>query len=311
LLGLVGFILKVSIDDTKQQKTTEDLKIKRVSDLEAETARKDTEMKKMMDERQKLEDEFFKVKDEIEVFRKENSELTLKMKSLEKSKEDLSEIKADSKQKDTLLQQETVARQKLQGELSLRDLEADKLEKEIERLKNELKSKSEVYEGLKGQYNELEAEIQKIREGALNKSEPVKMTAPKLEPPIFEKPQAAPAPEAPPLVAPLVPLPKPIPPVAQPAFPVAPTASPAAPKSVPPQKSDELPGFPKPSETKIELKQGVPSDTDFLKAQASAGPEKKEPEKKTPEKDKASKFKKETLIPGFQPKKDHPEEPAA
>lgn len=96
--------------------------------------------------------------------------------------------------------------------------------------------------------------------------------------------------------------------------------------------SDEIPGFPKESQTKVELKKGVPSDMDFLKAEspkktdeeikftninrpASQEP-KKEPQapaaepKKEP-KDK-SKIKREVLIDGFHPKPPPPpKEPAS
>ena len=93
--------------------------------------------------------------------------------------------------------------------------------------------------------------------------------------------------------------------------------------------SEEIPGFPQQKDVKIDTKQGVPSDTDFLKAQPQP-PQKTEetpfkedtivPEgtfkltnvnkpasqtraeyKKPQEKDK-SKSKRETLIPGFHPK---------
>ena len=57
--AIVGMIFKFSTDDVKQKKTTEDIKGRRINDLESELSRKDIEMKKMMDERQKMEEEFF------------------------------------------------------------------------------------------------------------------------------------------------------------------------------------------------------------------------------------------------------------
>lgn len=262
-LALVGFIFKFSTDDVKQQKDVEDAKVRHIADLETEMGRKDVEMKKMMEERQRLEDEFFKARDEASVFKKDNAELTAKLKQLERSKDDSAGVRDELKQKDVMLHQETVARQKLQGELSL--------------MESELKKTTEMYEGLKLQFNEIEAELQKAHEP------PKKADAPKPEPPKIDEPK----PEA---------------------------ANAEAPKV---------------EVTKIEIKKDVPSDTDFLKA----GPSKKTDEPlpgaagaiqegafkltninkpsnptKPQDKDK-QKSKRETLIPGFQPK-EHPEPPA-
>ena len=274
-LALVGFIFKFTTDDSKQQKDVEDAKVRHIADLEAEMGRKDVEMKKMMEERQRLEDEFFKARDESSVFKKDNAELTAKLKQLERSKEDSSGAKDELKQKDAMLAQETVARQKLQGELSLRE--------------SELEKTTEMYEGLKLQFNEIEAELQKAHEP------PKKVEAPKPEPPKAEPPKLE--------------LPKP-----------------SFPNVEPPKPEAANTEAPKVEVTKIEIKKDVPSDTDFLKA----GPAKKTDEPmpgaiqegafkltninkpsnppKPQDKDK-QKSKRETLIPGFQPK-EHPQPPA-
>ncbi len=297
-LALVGFIFKFTTDDSKQQKDVEDAKVRHIADLESEMGRKDVEMKKMMEERQRLEDEFFKARDESSVFKKDNAELSAKLKQLERSKEDSSGAKDELKQKDIMLQQETVARQKLQGELSLRESELDKLEKESQSLKAEFKKTTEMYEGLKLQFNEIEAELQKVHEP------PKKVEAPKPEPPkAVEQPKLE--------------LPKAQPPMVEP------------PKVEPPKIEPPKVEAAKVEVTKVDIKKDVPSDTDFLKA----GPAKKTDEPlpgapgaipegafkltninkpsappKPQDKDK-SKSKRETLIPGFQPK-EHPEPPA-
>ncbi|MFH0941018.1 MAG: hypothetical protein V1840_04100 [Candidatus Omnitrophota bacterium] len=272
-LALVGFIFKFTTDDSKQQKDVEDAKVRHIADLESEMGRKDVEMKKMMEERQRLEDEFFKARDESSVFKKDNAELTAKLKQLERSKDEL-------KQKDVMLAQETVARQKLQGELSL--------------MESELEKTTEMYEGLKLQFNEIEAELQKAHEP------PKKVEAPKPEPPKTEEPKPEPLK------------------VEQP--------KPSFPNVEPPKSEAANAEAPKVEVTKIEIKKDVPSDTDFLKA----GPAKKTDEPmpgaiqegafkltninkpsnppKPQDKDK-QKSKRETLIPGFQPK-EHPEPPA-
>lgn len=327
-LGLIGFGVKFTLDESKREKNVESAKDRKVSDLETEIGRKDLELKKLMEERQRLEDDFFKAKDEAGILKKENSEMAQKAKAQEKAKEETSELKSEIKQKDLMLQQETVARQKLQGELSLRDMEADKLTKEIDDLKKELKSRTDMHEGLKGQYNELEAELQKIHQ-------------PKVEPKI-EQPKAEPKieqPKAEPKVEPKVePRPEPPKPEVKIETKIEPKPQPK-PEIKPEPKSEvktpeEIPGFPKQKDAKIDIKQGVPSDTDFLKAQPQP-PQKTEetppgkedtivPEgtfkltnvnkpasqipaepKKPQEKDK-SKSKRETLIPGFHPK-DHTE----
>jgi archaellum component FlaC len=301
LIGLVVFFFKFSSDDAKQQQNTDDAKARKISDLETEMARKDVEMKKMMEERQKLEEEFFKVKDQVDIFKKENSELMVKIKALEKIKEESGESKTDLKQKDMMLQQETVARQKLQGEVSLKEMELEKMGKELESLKTELKTKTQMFDGLKGQYNEIEAELQKVREDALKKKEP------KSEP--ISEPKPEPKPEVKPEVKPEI-------------------------KPEVKQEHEEIPGFPKQADVKIGIGQGVPKDTDFLKAEPAkdagkaAGDiaegafkltnvnkpaaEKKEAPKVAPgkpqEKDK-SKSKREVLIDGFHPKPPpHPQE---
>ncbi|PIZ83448.1 MAG: hypothetical protein COX96_07725 [Candidatus Omnitrophica bacterium CG_4_10_14_0_2_um_filter_44_9] len=304
-LVLVGFIFKFTTADSKQQKDVEDAKVRHIADIEAEMGRKDVEMKKMMHDRQRLEDEFFKARDESSVFKKDNSELTAKLKQLERLKEDFSGVRDELKQKDIMLAQETLARQKLQGEVSLRESELDKLKIESQGLKAELKKTVEMYEGLKLQFNEIEAELQKAHEppkkaeapkpGSLKielpRPEPAKAEASKVEQsmPEFQK------------VEPFKPEPR------------------KAETSVP-DTADV---------TKVNIKKDVPSDTDFLKA----GPSNKTDEQmpgaiqegafkltninkpsnlskpsKPQDKDK-QKSKKETLIQGFQPK-EHPKSPA-
>jgi hypothetical protein len=280
-LALVGFIFKFTTDDTKQQKDVEDAKVRHIADLETEMGRKDVEMKKMMEERQRLEDEFFKARDEASVFKKDNAELTTKLKQLERSKDDSAGARDELKQKDVLLAQETVARQKLQGELSL--------------MESELEKTTQMYEGLKLQFNEIEAELQKAHEP------PKKAEAPKPEPPKIEQPK--------PLEPPKAELPR--------------SELPKIEQPKPDQPRSEAA---KVEVTKVDIKKDVPSDTDFLKA----GPSKQTDEPmpgsiqegafkltnvnkpanppKPQDKDK-QKSKRETLIPGFQPK-EHPQPPA-
>ena len=112
-------------DDDKRSKTLDDAKGKRIADLEAEVGQKDGELKKALAEAQRLEEEFYKAKDEADIAKKDVSELQAKLKSLEKDKSETTELKNDNKQKELMLQQETVARQKLQGELSLKDIEIE------------------------------------------------------------------------------------------------------------------------------------------------------------------------------------------
>ncbi len=171
LIALVVVILKSSTEETSRQKILEETKAKRVSDLEAEASRKDLELKKAMDERQRLEDEFFKAKDELEIFRKENTELAAKAKQLDKMKEELAQVKTEAKQKEMLTSQEMTARQKLQGELSLREIELEKQGKEIQDLKAQLATKTQMHEGLKGQFSELEAEVLRLREDLIKRGE--------------------------------------------------------------------------------------------------------------------------------------------
>ena len=187
-----------------------------------------------------------------------------------------------------------------------------------------------MFEGLKGQFNELENELAKIREGAL------------------KKPSAEPSGEAPKISEP--------PAKEEPKIKDRSVIEKAMQKVKPPEapkKDEEVPGFPRVSkvpEDKTKARPGVPSDTDFLKAQPTKLPEEtsvleglkvpeapkapvpgvppvpgippvpgvppgtfkltnvnkpKEPEKPK-EKDK-TKSKRETLIPGFHPKEQPPE----
>jgi len=277
-LALVGFIFKFTTDDTKQQKDVEDAKVRHIADLETEMGRKDVEMKKMMEERQRLEDEFFKARDEASVFKRDNAELMTKLKQLERSKDDSAGARDELKQKDAMLQHETVERQKLQGALSLKE--------------SELKKTIEMYEGLKLQFDEIEAELQKAHEP------PKKIEAPKPELPKIEQPEPEPLKIEQPEPEPLkIEEPKPEPPKAE---------------------------VDKVDITKVDIKKDIPSDTDFLKA----GPSKKTDEpmpgaipegafkltnvnkpSNPPKPQDKQKSKRETLIPGFQPK-ERPEPPA-
>ncbi|MFA5039339.1 MAG: hypothetical protein WC732_06630 [Candidatus Omnitrophota bacterium] len=381
-LGLVAMILKTSSEDAKKSKVVEDAKGRRISDLEAQLLQKDGELKKVMEERQKLEDEFFKAKDDAEIFKRENTELLQKLKTLEKQKEETGPLREELKQKEAIAHQETVARQKMEGELSLRETEIEKTQKERDSLKADLKAKSDLYEGLKGQYDELEAEVQKLREAQIKikaetpkaepankpvqapeaselpkpeipKAEPPKAESPKAEPPKPELPkaesllpeapkaglpegQAFPGESAKPETPKNDPAPKPGPFSLRDAGPKGPQA--AEPRAQQPKPSgntaDEIPGFPKADQTKVDIKKDVPGDVEFFKVQpkkedeasgeteapfkltnvnkpsapaaqpsekkdAAAGSQQKPPEK--------SKTKRETLIPGFQPKEDKPE----
>jgi predicted nuclease with TOPRIM domain len=194
LLALVGLAVKFSSEETGQQKKLEDAKNRKIADLETEIARRDTEFKKIKADYQKLEDEFFKAKDDADIFKKENTEITQKAKQAEKLKEESGSLREELKQKETILQQEIIARQKLQGEVSLADAENEKLKKEVERVNNELKSKTEMFDGLKGQFNELENELEKIGMGQVKppKVEPLKVEPQKVEPPKVKPPKAEP-----------------------------------------------------------------------------------------------------------------------
>jgi hypothetical protein len=299
LLALVGLVLKFSGEESKWQKISEDSKSKKLSDLEAEISHRDKDLKKTMEERQKLEDEFFKVKDDADILKKENLEMAQKIKLLERTKEEFSESKAEIKQRDMLIEQETLACQKLQGELALKDQEALKLAKELEVLRGELKTKTEMFDGLKGQFSELEGELQRAREEmakskfkepglpekkAEQKEGPVpvvkKEAAPvqalgeekKKEDEVSIKPSEEKEKEETPKEKPEVKsseqdvLKKPaqlgdvlVPKKAVPSEPVLKAG-----------ESKEIPGFPKKTETKIDIKQGVPKDTDFLKTSSDA-----------------------------------------
>lgn len=335
LLALVGLAVKFSSEETGQQKRLDDAKSKKISDLEAEIARRDAEFKKVKTDYQKLEDEFFKAKDDADIFKKENTDMTQKVKQADKLKEEWTVAKEELKQKEAVLQQEIIARQKLQGELSLQDAEYEKSKKEIDRLNSELKAKKEMFDGLKGQFDELENELQRVRMSG--EAKPLKAEPPKAELPKAELPKVEPPKSEPPKVEPPKPeSPKPEPPKkvepprAEPPKKVEPP-KPEPPKAAPP-KHEEIPGFPTKQQpgAKIDASQPVPSDMEFLKA---VPPAKKEEPPKTPaadiaegafkltnvnkpspsaseapdtKKDKA-KSKKETLIPGFHPKEEHPE----
>ncbi|MFH0877942.1 MAG: hypothetical protein V1863_06955 [Candidatus Omnitrophota bacterium] len=367
VVGVLGYAFKFTSDEEKQKQAVEDGKSKKISDLEAQAGRLNAGLKKATEERQKLEDEFFKFKDEADITKRENEELLNKIKQLEKAKEEASYLKGELKQKDLMLQQETVARQKLQGELSIAQNESDKFKAEVD-------AKTKMHEGLKGQFEELENELlklkfsgtqpQKAKEAAADVIKPVEPKPVESKPPApkpveEQKPQEAkqekvpPAPQAPKVDKPVESKP-PAPP--KPPEPEKPKEvvlekpkepkqdkgpiEPEAPKAFQPfeikppvSKSSEPPlGFPPQSAAKIETKKDVPSDTDFLQAKSAPKPAEpidsgiqegafkitnvnkpkppeQPPEKKEPEKDK-SKHKRETLIPGFQPKKESPHEPA-
>ncbi|MFB3919765.1 MAG: hypothetical protein ACE14U_06845 [Candidatus Velamenicoccus archaeovorus] len=351
-LGLVALILKTSSDDAQKGKAAEDAKARRITDLESQLLQKDGELKKLMEDRQKLEEEFFKAKDDAEIFRRENADLQQKAKQSDKFKEELAVFKDEVKQKDMIAQQETIARQKMEGELSLRESEFEKVQKELEVVKAQLKTKSEMFDGLKGQYNELEAEIQNLRMAGLEKAkgQPAPKTEPpKPEPPKTEPPQADPqkieSPKAEPPQGeeklktesprpePLRPetyfkleVPKPEaaksePPKAESPKPEAPKVGPLkteqtslrAPDQVPSKakdetiekkfgidtgvekkdsgpealKSDEIPGFPKSQQVKLDIKKGVPGDVEFFKAET---PKAEEEKPKTPPADEPFKF---------------------
>jgi len=340
LLALVGLALKFSSEETGQQKRLDDARSKKISDLEAEIARRDTEFKKIKADYQKLEDEFFKAKDDADIFKKENTDMIQRVKQADKLKEELTAVKDELKQKDAVLQQEIIARQKLQGELSLQDSEIEKTKKEIDRLNNELKAKIQMFDGLKGQFDELENELQRVRMGEQvkpPKAEPPKAEPPKAEPPKAEPPKAEPPKAESILKQPLVfkkeEKPASLKEIAAPAKEDKPqeVAKKQADTLGLSQKHEDIPGFPlKQPGAKADAKQPVPSDMEFLKA---VPPEKKEDNPKAPvadvsegafkltnvnkpsppasqtpdaKKDKA-KSRRETLIPGFHPKEEHSE----
>ena len=58
------------------------------------------------------------------------------------------------------------------------------LQQEIERLKKELSLKEELYQGLKGQYDELERDVEKIT----NQPQPTETAQPKTQEPTSNKP---------------------------------------------------------------------------------------------------------------------------
>jgi hypothetical protein len=366
--GIVFVAFKFLSDDDKRTKSLEDAKGKRIADLEVEVGQKDTELKKALAEVQRIEEEFYKAKDEADIAKKDVSELQAKLKSLEKERNEVVDLKNNLKLNDQMLQQETLARQKLQGELSLKDSEVDQKAREVEQFRKEaekiaiaLKDKDKLLEGLKGQYNELEGELQKI-----------KMAQPQ------ETPKASIASEASEMHKPAesseAPGPVKVPWSSQinemltssaalkasesdgigemlkasgsSEPPKAPVVQEAPKSAVPPKASKPLKAFepieplkPQPPAsaevkinqgfgfTKAELRQGVPSDTDFLKASSPQKPAEVTPEipdgtfKLTnvnkpqgtvpvDEKKDKSKSKRETLVPGFQPKeKSLPETP--
>ncbi len=301
LLAAVGLSFKFSTDEAKEKTKTDDAKAKRIADLEAELGRKDQELKKALGEIQRIEDAYYQAKNDVDIAKKESSELTARLKQAEKTKDDQGQTREDLKQKGIMLEQETTARQKLQGEISLRERELEKKSKSIEELEKkltevqaQLKTKTEMYDGLKGQLAELEAEPPETG------GKP-----PKPRPPMSEPPKPEPVRPEPPKPAPT----KPEPP------------KPESPKPKPPEDSRGGPGV---GFTKSELKQGIPSDTDFLKAKPAPKPEglagdipegtfkitninKPEPppsseDEKRKKDTQNPKPNRETLIPGFQPK---------
>lgn len=178
LIGIVVMFFKFSSEEAKQQKNLEDAKSRKISDLEASLARKDIELKKLMEERQKLEDDFFKAKDDADIAKRENADLVQKAKQAEKLKEESAALKQENKQKEAVYQQEVTARQKLQGELAL-------LETELEKIKKQLKEKAEIYDGLKGQYDELGDELQRLQKMRMQEVRPAeeKSSGKELPPP--------------------------------------------------------------------------------------------------------------------------------
>jgi len=276
LLAAVGLFFKFSTDEGKEKTKTDDAKAKRIADLEAEQGRKDQELKKALGEIQRIEDAYYQAKNDVDIAKKESSELTARLKPLEKSKDDQGQAKEELKQKSMLLDQETTARQKLQGEIALRERELEKtaetirgLEKKLAEAEAQVKAKTEMYEGLKGQFAELEAEVQKSGlKGAQD---------PKQGPPDAESPKNGDEP------------PKPEPPKPEP------------PKPAPPK-----PEPPKPEGPVGDIPEGTFKLTNVNKpAPPASGDEKKENKDK-----EKSKSRRETLIPGFQPKEKRlPEEP--
>ncbi len=309
LLAAVGLSFKFLTDESKEKTKTDDAKAKRITDLEAELGRKDQELKKSLGEIQRIEDAYYQAKNDVDIAKKESSELAVRLKQTERSKDDQGQAKDELKQKSMLLEQETVARQKLQGEITMREMELEKLEKKLAEAEAQVKAKTQMYEGLKGQFAELEAELQKG---------PAKPKSPETG----DKPPEPPKPQPPKPEPPKPEPPKPEPPKPQPPKPEPPKPEP--PKPEPPETGGPGVGF-----TKEELKKGVPSDTDFLKAKPAPkpeGPAADVPEgtfkitnvnKPAPPKDedkdkekKKPKSNRETLIPGFQPKEKRlPEEP--
>lgn len=300
LVVIVVFFLKFSGDEAKREKNIESAKDKRLAELDAEVLRKDGEMKKMMEERQKLEDEFFKTRDEIDILKKENTEISARLKLQEKLKDDLAELKNEIKQKDAMVHQETVTRQRLQGEISLKELEREKLQNALEAAKAELKSKTEMYEGLKSQFEELESEVQRAGEENLKKQRseekgPAHATAGSPSTPApesqdgmkrkdeVEGTQGAPAAEIPAQPVTETEQPKegaPQPKPSQPSVEKNDSNPPALQAESKPQASgpDEMPGFSGASGTKIKLGGGAPSDTDFLASPLQSPADVKDPQ---------------------------------
>lgn len=284
LAAIVVFFFKFSGDEEKRDKNIENAKDKRLAELDAEVLRKDGEMKKMMEERQKLEDEFFKTRDEMDIFKKENTEMGARLKQQDKLKDEVAELKNDIKQKDAMIHQEMVARQRLQGELSLKDMEREKAQAALEAAKVELKSKAEMYEGLKGQFEELECEIQRkgeenLRQGRPEKKGPAPVpqelpsaAGPGAKEDVKQEPQKQDAASGAGIAAqpasekekPDGPAPRP-----EPAHPPIEKndSKPPSRQTDPNPKSpgpEEVPGFSGASGTKIMLGGGTTSDTDFL-----------------------------------------------
>jgi archaellum component FlaC len=286
-LALAGMIVRLSAEESKQKQGLEEAKKKRLDDFESEAGRKDSELKRIMEEHKRIEEEFFKVKDEVDIYKKDNSELMQKVKHLEKAREEIEVLKADLKQREGLIQQETLNRQKAQGELSVKDCECEKLRKDLAELKEVLRFKTQMYEGLKGQFEELETEVQKVREEALEKQEVSKeepqdggpgIAGVQPEEPQQKEPESeeikpeAPGPQEPP---------------SEESGPERPRsvelnevtesreAKSEVPKPEEPRQqaleekggSEDIPGFSSATDIKMDIKKEMPSDTDFLKAQ--------------------------------------------
>jgi len=278
LLAAVGLSFKFLTDDKKELTRVEDAKAKRIADLEADLGRKDAELKKSLGEIQRIEDAYYQAKNDVDVAKKEGSELSARLKQAEKAREEQGQAKDEVKLKAAALEQETVARQKLQGQLAMADSEAEKakakvseLEKKVLDLQADLKAKNETLEGLKGQFSELEAEVQKSGLKAVEKSKP---ESPKSEPPKVEPVKAEP--------------PKPQPPKAEPPKSEPPkieSPKPQPPKVEPPKSEPPKIESPKPQPSKVEPPKPEPPKVEPPKPQPpKVEPPKVEPPKPQPPK---------------------------